>query len=382
MASEVNHAAAPGTGANEATAKDKERREQKLKLTGERKGGKQKLKQKQKQQSKPTKTIPPAPVVPFPLIDIGANLLDPVFLGCYRGKAKHSSDLEQTLSRAAAFGVRRIMVTAGTLEEATAALDFTAKYDPSATFLASAVGVHPTRCNAFEEAGDGGAAYLASLMQVAKTGAATGRIVAIGECGLDYDRLHFCSKEVQLRHFAKHFDLTEATGLPMFLHDRNTGGDFAAIIKQNRHRFSSGVVHSFTGTSAEAKTYLDLGLYIGINGCSLKTAENLEVLKEIPVDKLLLETDAPWCGIKRTHASFPYVQTQWPEVKPERHVVTDGCLVKNRNEPCTMVQVLEAVAGVKEMDAEQLAAAVYQNTLALFFPSKPSVGHDTEGLEQ
>lgn len=83
---------------------------------------------------------------------------------------------------------------------------------------------------------------------------------------LDYDRLFFCPKETQLRHFHRHFELAEMTGLPMFLHDRNTGGDFAKIITENRSRFKDGIVHSFTGTQEELKTYIDLGLYISLNG--------------------------------------------------------------------------------------------------------------------
>lgn len=61
----------------------------------------------------------------------------------------------------------------------------------------------------------------------------------------------------------------------MYLHNRNTGNDFFDIVKQNRNRFSTGVVHSFTGTPQEVKQILELDLYIGINGCSLKTQENL-----------------------------------------------------------------------------------------------------------
>jgi TatD DNase family protein len=75
------------------------------------------------------------------------------------------------------------------------------------------------------------------------------KLVAIGECGLDYDRLNYASKEQQLTVFPWHFALAEKLKLPMYLHNRNTGDDFYDLVRKNRDRFSSGVVHSFTGTT-------------------------------------------------------------------------------------------------------------------------------------
>jgi TatD DNase family protein len=71
--------------------------------------------------------------------------------------------------------------------------------------------------------------------------------------------------------FPYHFDLAEKYNLPMYLHNRNTGNDFYDIVRKNRDRFSTGCVHSFTGTEEELKQILELDLYIGVNGCSLKT---------------------------------------------------------------------------------------------------------------
>lgn len=81
----------------------------------------------------------------------------------------------------------------------------------------------------------------------------------------------------------------------MFLHNRNATDDFVAIVNQHRDKIvNGGVVHSFTGSLAEAKRLLDLGFYIGINGCSLKTEDNLKNVTEIPLDRLMVETDCPW----------------------------------------------------------------------------------------
>ena len=89
----------------------------------------------------------------------------------------------------------------------------------------------------------------------------------------------------------------------MYLHSRSTGTDFIDIIRANRNRFSTGVVHSYTGDTAEMLALVDLDLYIGINGCSMKTAENLEVVKAVPLERLMVETDCPYCDIRNSHAS-------------------------------------------------------------------------------
>ncbi|OMJ16985.1 putative deoxyribonuclease TATDN1 [Smittium culicis] len=193
----------------------------------------------------------------------------------------------------------------------------------------------------------------------------------------------------------------------MFLHNRNTGTDFVTMIKQNRHRFTSGVVHSFTGSLEEMLELVNLDLYIGINGCSLKTEDNLAVAKQIPENRLMIETDCPYCDIKKTHASYKYLHmAPQSHVDPREHsgshgsndttsnapknvntddtVVSDemwlnppsklknkyqpGLMVKGRNEPFTIRQVLRVLANIRNQDETQLAHIVYENTKRVFFP--------------
>ncbi|KAJ1656530.1 hypothetical protein IWQ61_003908 [Dispira simplex] len=290
------------------------------------------------------------------LIEIGVNLTDPVFRGVYRDKQAHPDDLDQVLERARKVGVHKMIVTGGSLSESREALELVSRY------------------------GNDPEGYYNQLLSLARSHEYQGRVVAIGECGLDYDRIQFCPKKVQLEYFIKQLDLAETTGLPMFLHNRNTGNDFIDIIRQHRHRIRGGVVHSFTGSLEEALALVDLDLYIGINGCSLKTEENIRVMKAIPCDKLMIETDAPWCDIRPTHASFPYLnQARSPSSsnfvyhtfeskKKERFV--PGSLVKGRNEPCNIQDVLLVMAAVRETSPTDLALTLYENTCRLFFPTE------------
>lgn len=307
------------------------------------------------------------------LIDIAVNFTDGMFKGMYHGKQCHSADIPAVLARAWAAGVDRIIVTGGSLKESREALEI-AETDGR---LFCTVGVHPTRCGEFEESGDP-EGHFQALLALAKEGIEKGKVVAVGECGLDYDRLHFCPSDIQKKYFEKQFELAEAVKLPMFLHMRAAGEDFSEIVSRNGYRFRGGVTHSFTGTAEERDKLLSFEkMFIGINGCSLKTNENLEVVRGIPAERMMVETDSPYCDIKNTHAGIQFVKSVWPSKKKEKY--EPGSTVKGRNEPCLVRQVLEVVAGCKGIaDIEGLSKTLYHNTCRLFFPHDLDASADAQ----
>ncbi|KAF6016805.1 TATDN1 [Bugula neritina] len=312
-------------------------------------------------------------------IDIGANLTDGMYQGVYHGKSKHQPDLEDVLKRSFDAGLQKMFITGGSLSDCKEALKVSQLDDR----LCTTVGCHPTRCGEFEnnlDTANDPQLYYDSLQQLIadnKNKVVAGRMWASNYCYLfvffygllidkykDYDRLHFCDKQTQLKYFEKQFDLAESTQLPMFLHCRNAFEDMAPLLRKHRDRISGGVVHSFTGTKEEAAEFVKLDLYIGINGCSLKTQDNIDAMKSVPLDRLMIETDCPWCEVKRTHAGFQFVKSTFLEKKAEKW--EKGALVKSRNEPARILQVLEVMAGARQEDPELLADTMYRNTLKLF----------------
>ncbi len=318
--------------------------------------------------------------------DIGANLLASQYSGVYFDKTVHRPDLHSHVlprsllnyegEAANVSPVVGMVLTSGTLEETlnTLALcsDVNGKLPAERDAMNgvwTTVGQHPTRASEIEDR----EAFCQEFSRLAREYSGTS-ILAYGELGLDYDRLQFSPKEVQHEILNLQLDLIETLPpLPLFLHNRNCGMDlYNALAARPELLVRSPIcVHSFDGSPELMKAYLDLSsnTFIGFNGCSLRTEENLETAAMCPLDRMLLETDCPYCDIRPTHPSYKFVTTKFETVKDKKYdpATETTKLVKGRNEPAAIVQVAEVMAGVTDTPIEVLAAAVIDNTRRFYF---------------
>ena len=249
------------------------------------------------------------------LVDIGANLTHPAF----------REDLPQVLERARGAGVSTIIVTGTTVEESRKALEL--------GFYATA-GVHP------HHARECGPETIPALRELAKNP----RVVAIGECGLDFNR-NYSPHPDQEQWFLAQAELGIELAKPLFLHSRDAHPRFSQLLRNLQ--IEKAVAHCFTGEREELRAYLDLGFYIGITGwiCDERRGKHLlELVREIPRDRLLLETDSPYLTPR--------------DMRPQPKA--------RRNEPAFLPHILRAVARALGRPAEEIAAETASNARQLF----------------
>jgi len=260
---------------------------------------------------------------PPALVDIGVNLTNKSF----------RNDLDQVIDRAVAAGVQRMVVTGTSVtgSEQAAAL---AETRPGV--LHATAGVHPHDASSCDE----------HTLEALRTLAARPQVVAIGECGLDFNR-NFSPQPVQREWFEAQVELACDLGMPLFLHERDAFEAMHEILVRHRSRISAAVVHCFTGTRAELEAYLALDLHIGITGwiCDERRGQHLlDLVAAIPLERLMIETDAPYL-LPRTLSPRP----------------------KNRrNEPSYLPHVLDTVARAMKRDPEEVARATTATAAGFF----------------
>ena len=297
--------------------------------------------------------------------DVGINLTDSTYRGIYHGKQAHEEDIKNVIQRAVDIGCVKFMVTGSDLEESRKAVALAQEHKG---LCYATVGVHPCSAKSFDSHPGGPSKLLEELESLSIDAKGKGCVTAFGEIGLDYDRLHLTEKEQQLKYFEAQLDLAVKLQLPLFLHSRAAGDDFERLLKARLPNLPKrGLVHSFTGTMEEMQSLVTLGLDIGINGCSMKTEENLDVVKAVPLERLQIETDGPWCEMRATHASAKYKDGAPPLPKAVKKEKWDkACMVKGRNESVSINHVAHVVAGVKGLPIEQVCEVAWHNSIKMF----------------
>jgi len=239
------------------------------------------------------------------LIDIGVNLAHRSF----------ELDREAVIARAFSAGVNTMIITGANLASSREAGRIARSY-PGQLFATAGVHPHDSR-NCTDET-------LTELRRMA----ASEEVVAIGECGLDFNR-DFSPRPLQEKWFAAQAALAEDVQLPLFLHERDAQPRFCEILKAARLS-TPAVLHCFTGTVEELRTYLDMGLHIGITGwiCDERRGTHLrELVRNIPPDRLMLETDAPFL-LPRSLPTKPKNGRNEPAFLPHVLVTVAACLDK------------------------------------------------------
>jgi TatD DNase family protein len=250
----------------------------------------------------------------------------------------YARDRDEVVKVAATTGVSPLVITGCDERSSLAAALYAGVYNaanPNALFATA--GVHPHEAR---NCGNGTLDFLRELAREKKA------VKAVGECGLDYNR-DFSPRDVQRRWFVKQAELAVELSLPLFLHVRDAFADFSTILAEHIRSVPAAVVHCFTGTMDELDYYLSLGCYIGITGwiCDERRGKHLAgLIGNIPSDRLLLETDAPFL----LPMDIPFK-------------------VRNRrNEPKFLPYVAETVARLLGKEPGKLAKETFTNSKRFF----------------
>jgi TatD DNase family protein len=262
-----------------------------------------------------------------PLVDIGINLINRQF----------KNDAVAVIQKALDAGVYRMLLTGTSVSNSEQSAALAQKYGGQ---LFSTAGIHPHDAKHF----DGSSiAKLKLLLQQPQ-------VVSVGECGLDFDR-DFSPRPIQEQCFEAQLQLAIETQKPLFLHERAAFDRFVGIMDNCLPALPAAVVHCFTGTLAEAKTYLDKGFYLGFTGAitdARRFAHLEEVVKYVPLDRLMIETDAPF---------------MLPKNVPGPQLARGH---ERRNEPAFLPYVAEKVADIRKTTPAEIARCTSENANRFF----------------
>lgn len=251
------------------------------------------------------------------LIDSHAHLEMPEF----------KKDLKEVLQRAKASGVGYIF-TVGTRKKDWKA---TLEIAESNSMVYALLGVHPHHTKDIDE----------HTYPILKQLCQNGKVKALGEIGLDFFR-NLSPREIQLKRFREQVELAKELNLPIVIHDREAHHETLEILRSQKADQCGGIIHCFSGDYEMAKACLDMGFYISIPGSiTFKNAERLrEVVNQLPLDSLLIETDAPF--------------------------LTPEPFRGKRNEPSYVTYTAGKIAEIKKISFEKVAEMTVENTLRVY----------------
>lgn len=266
------------------------------------------------------------PIIIYPIhynkmVDIGANLTDKRF----------DADRDAIITDSFNAGLAGLVITGTSTNHSRRALELVAKYPTLPLY--STAGVHPHEADRFKASRD--IPILTNLLKNPRT-------VAVGETGLDYCR-SFASVENQIACFKAQLELAASVKKPLFLHEREAHADFISCLDSVDLTGVPKIVHCFTGNLDEVKEYLRRDCYIGFTayiGDRKRNAETVPAMREVPLDRLLVETDSPYMT--------PYY-------------ITD-----KRNVPVNVVEVVKMIAKLRRMRAYDLWNIVCENAATVF----------------
>jgi TatD DNase family protein len=255
-------------------------------------------------------------------IDIGINLTNKQF----------NDEYEEVVNRALDHGVEQMILTGTSVRGSKESAKIAETYPD---ILFSTAGIHPHDAKSFHS---GSIGELRKLLE-------QHHVVSVGECGLDFDR-DFSPRPVQEKCYRAQLELSVEVSKPLFLHERAAFKRFNEITDEYRSRLPEAVVHCFTGTLQEAKVYLDKGFYLGFTGAisdqnRFKHLE--EVIRYVPLDRMMLETDAPFMLPK----NMPRMQSR-------------------RNEPAFLPYVAQTIAHLKKISLSEVTGATTEVALSFF----------------
>ena len=257
------------------------------------------------------------------MIDIGINLTNKRF----------DKDFELVIENAKSAGVNALIVTGTSIEESQQAIKLCSQRPE---YLYCTAGIHPHDAKTFNEKS------LTTLRSLANNK----QVKAIGECGLDFNR-NFSTPNEQEFAFVQQLELAIELQLPVFMHERDTNGRFIELLKPYIKQLPNAVLHCFTGSQSDLENCLELGLHVGITGwiCDERRGtELLDLVKLIPHDRLMIETDAP------------YLLPRSMRPKPK----------SSRNEPKYLPYIAQTIANARGESLKQLVQQTEQNS-KLFF---------------